>query len=79
MRLTVLSAVLAALGVPAVVINYLGAAGGHCDDSCSGNFPFWLFVASGWVAFVCIVSLVVIGAVALIRHLIARQSRRRST
>jgi hypothetical protein len=27
----------------------IGAAGGHCDDSCSGNFPYWLFVAPGWV------------------------------
>jgi hypothetical protein len=64
-----LSAVLAVASVVAFVVNYLGAAGGHCDDSCSGDFPFWLFVASGWVVTLCVASLGVIGVVALIRRL----------
>ena len=63
---------LAVIGVLAFVVNYFGAAGGHCDDSCSGNFPFWLFVASGWVVVVCVALLVVIAAVALIRRLKSR-------
>jgi hypothetical protein len=67
--LTGLSAGLAAVGVLALAVNFLGAAGGHCDDSCSDNFPYWLFVASGWVVMLCVVGLVVVGAIALIRRL----------
>jgi hypothetical protein len=71
-RLAGLSGGLAVVAVLAFITNYLGAAGGHCDDSCSGNFPFWLYVASGWVVVVCVVGLVVIGAAAVIRRLRAR-------
>ena len=69
MRLTGLSAGLAVIAVLALAVNYLGAAGGHCDDSCGGNFPYWLYVASGWVVMLCVVGLVVVGVVALIRRL----------
>src|SRR4051812_46560417 len=69
MRLAGLSVALVGIAVVALVVNYLGAAGGHCDDSCSGNFPFWLYVASGWVVILSVVLLLVIAAVALVRRL----------
>ena len=66
--LTGLSTGLALLAVLAFAVNFLGAAGGHCDDSCGGNFPYWLYVASGWVVILCVVALVAVGALALIRR-----------
>jgi hypothetical protein len=49
-------------------MNFVGAAGGHCDESCSGNFPFWLYAGSGWVVVLCVVLLTTIGVVALTRR-----------
>jgi hypothetical protein len=69
MRLTPIALGLAATGVLAITINFLGAAGGHCDESCSGDFPYWLYSGSGWVAALCVVSLIAIGVMALVRRL----------
>ena len=55
-------------GSVALVINFVGATGGHCDESCSGNFPFWLYVGSGWVVVLCVVLLIAVGMTALIRR-----------
>jgi hypothetical protein len=66
--LTGLSAGLVLIGVLAFGVNFLGAAGGECDESCGGSFPYWLYVGSGWVVMLCVVGLVVVGVVALIRR-----------
>jgi len=68
-RLAVLALGLAVTGGLALLINFVGAAGGHCDDSCSGNFPFWLFVGSGWFVVLCVVLLIAVGVIAVIRRL----------
>jgi hypothetical protein len=68
-RLAALSVGLAVAAGIALFINFVGAAGGHCDESCSGNFPFWLYAGSGWVVVLCVVSLIAIGVIALIRRL----------
>jgi hypothetical protein len=69
MRLAGPAVGLGTIGALALVVNFAGATGGHCDESCSGSFPFWLYVASGWVVILCAVMLIVIGAVALVRRL----------
>jgi hypothetical protein len=68
MRQAALALGLAVTGGVALVINFVGAAGGHCDESCSGNFPFWLYASSGWVVVLCVVLLIAVGAIALIRR-----------
>src|SRR3954452_10015474 len=67
-RLTPVALGLAVTGVMAFAINFLGAAGGHCDESCSGNFPYWLYAGSGWVVVLCVVSLIAVGVIALVRR-----------
>jgi hypothetical protein len=67
-RLGALSLGLLATAGLAFVINYLGAAGGHCDESCGGSFPFWLYAGSGWVVVLCVVLLLAVGVIALIRR-----------
>jgi hypothetical protein len=68
-RLGELSLGLAVTGGLALVVNFVGATGGHCDESCSGNFPFWLYAGSGWVVLLCVVLLIAVGVIALIRRL----------
>jgi hypothetical protein len=67
-RLAALALGLAVTGVLGFLINFVGAAGGHCDESCSGNFPFWLYVGSGWVVVLCVVLLIAVGVIALVRR-----------
>jgi hypothetical protein len=69
MRLGAIAVGLLAAGVLAFCVNFVGATGGHCDDSCSGNFPYWLYAGSGWVALLCAVLLVGVGLAALLRRL----------
>ena len=52
----------------ALAVNFVGAAGGHCDESCSANVPFWLYAGSGWAVVLCLVALVAIGVIALIQR-----------
>jgi hypothetical protein len=59
---------LAVTGGLALAINFVGATGGHCDESCSGNFPFWLYASSGWVVVLCVVFLVAVGVISLVRR-----------
>jgi hypothetical protein len=68
-RLAALSVGLAAVGVLALLVNFVGAAGGHCDASCSGNFPRWLYVASGWVVVLCVALLIALAAAGIVRRL----------
>jgi hypothetical protein len=68
-RVGALALGLAVAAAVALVINFVGAAGGHCDESCSGNFPFWLYVGSGWVVVLCVVLLLAVGVIALIQRI----------
>jgi hypothetical protein len=68
MRPAALALALAVTGGLALVINFVGATGGHCDESCSGNFPFWLYAGSGWVVVLCAALLIAAGVIALIRR-----------
>jgi hypothetical protein len=57
------------VALAAFVVNFLGATGGHCDDSgCSGNFPEWLYVGSGWLVLLSVAALLVVLAVGLVRR-----------
>jgi hypothetical protein len=67
-RLAALAFGLAVTGGVALLINFVGATGGHCDESCSGSFPFWLYAGSGWVVVLCVVLLIAVGMTALIRR-----------
>ncbi len=67
MRLA-LTLVLTALA--AFIVNFLGATGGHCDDSgCGGNFPEWLYLLSGWVVLLSLAALVLLAVYGAIRRL----------
>jgi hypothetical protein len=66
-RLSLLALILFVLAVAALFVNFVGAAGGHCDDSCSANFPYWLYVGSAWTVMLSVAALLVIGAVGLWR------------
>jgi hypothetical protein len=73
MRLAVSAAVLTVLAVAGLVTNFLGAAAGHCDEhGCSGNFPRWLYIGSGWFVLACVVGLLAIAAMA-VAHRIRRR------
>jgi hypothetical protein len=57
------------IALVAFAVNFVGATGGHCDDSgCSGNFPEWLYVGSGWVVLLSVAALLVVLAVGLVRR-----------
>ena len=69
MRLGAAAAWLLGVGILAFGVNFAGATGGHCDSSCSANFPYWLYAGSGWVALLCGAVLVAVGLTALVRRL----------
>jgi hypothetical protein len=69
MRLTAVAAWLATLAVVALAINFMGATGGHCDESCSGNFPYWLFQGSAYAVVASVGGLVGVAVFGCVRWL----------
>jgi hypothetical protein len=64
-----IATVSALTAVVAFAVNFIGATGGHCDDSgCSENFPVWLYVASGWLVLLSLAALLVVAAVGIVRR-----------
>lgn len=69
MRLAAAAFLLFVLAVAALAVNYIGAAGGHCDEvSCGGDFPRWLYLGSGWVVTLCLAALLILGVAAIVRR-----------
>jgi len=65
-----LAAVLALVAVAAFAVNFIGATGGHCDDSgCSAGFPRWLYEVSGWLVLASVAGLACVAVAALVRRL----------
>jgi hypothetical protein len=59
-----------ATALVAIVVNFLGATGGHCDDDgCSADFPEWLYLGLGWLVLLCLAALLLLAGYGAVRRL----------
>ena len=68
-RILPIATLLVIAALCAFAVNFVAATGGHCGDDGCGEFPEWLYVASGWLVLLSLAALLLLLVFGLVHRL----------